>query len=302
MKTDKPKNMKPRLFISFSGGRTSALMTKLCFEKYGETHDIEVLFANTGSEHPNTLEFVHRCDQEFGWGVVWIEAFFNLDHGEGVTPRVVTYETASRNNEPFHWFIKKNGLPSPENPSCTNRLKEDPMHKYIQQVLGWEKGSYDTAIGLRADEMDRVNAFYKSLRFIYPLLDMGVTGEMVKLELMTWDFDLDLPSDAYGNCVGCWKKTKRKLLTLITDAPEHFAFWKTMETQYRYHKPSKKMKKFRLPRVIQRKHKTTKMLEFEAQQGRFTPYRDASHLQTDLFDPIMDHSLGCGESCEVGHG
>lgn len=32
--------MKPRLAISFSGGRTSAVMTKLCLERYRESHDI----------------------------------------------------------------------------------------------------------------------------------------------------------------------------------------------------------------------------------------------------------------------
>jgi len=39
---------KPRLAISFSGGRTSAVMTKLCVDKFSNTHDIEITFAHTG--------------------------------------------------------------------------------------------------------------------------------------------------------------------------------------------------------------------------------------------------------------
>ena len=66
--------MKPKLAISFSGGRTSAVMTKLCVEKFKDTHDIAIIFANTGCEHENTLDFVNKCDKHFGWGVVWIEA------------------------------------------------------------------------------------------------------------------------------------------------------------------------------------------------------------------------------------
>ena len=84
---------KPRLACSFSGGRSSAVMLWLCLKLYGDTHDILITFANTGSEAEETLRFVHAVDQHFADGkVVWIEAEFH-EAGRGPTAKVVTYET-----------------------------------------------------------------------------------------------------------------------------------------------------------------------------------------------------------------
>ena len=81
--------MKPRLGISFSGGKTSAVMSKLCFDKFRETHDISITFANTGCEHEETLKFVDQCDKHFNWGVVWIEAVVQPQKGKGILHKVV---------------------------------------------------------------------------------------------------------------------------------------------------------------------------------------------------------------------
>ena len=49
--------------ISFSGGRTSAYMLKKIIEAYDGTlpDDMHVVFANTGKEMPQTLDFVRDC-------------------------------------------------------------------------------------------------------------------------------------------------------------------------------------------------------------------------------------------------
>jgi 3'-phosphoadenosine 5'-phosphosulfate sulfotransferase (PAPS reductase)/FAD synthetase len=50
-----------RLLVSFSGGETSALMTKLCHERLSDQYDeILTVFSNTGQEDEATLEFVDR--------------------------------------------------------------------------------------------------------------------------------------------------------------------------------------------------------------------------------------------------
>jgi hypothetical protein len=76
--------MKPRLAISFSGGRTSAVMTKRLLEKCKDTHEISVTFANTGCEHPLTLDFIRDCDKHFGFGTVWLEAEVSPEEGVGI--------------------------------------------------------------------------------------------------------------------------------------------------------------------------------------------------------------------------
>jgi len=292
-----PSESRPRLRISFSGGRTSALMTKLCVDKMGQTHDILITFANTGCEHEKTLEFVSQCDIHFGWNVVWLESVFNMDRGKGVVSRVVDYKTASRNGEPFEEYIQKNGLPNPMNPRCTDRLKEMSMDHYTHKMIGWKRGSYQTAIGIRADEMDRMSPNYKEKGFIYPLASMGYRKGDVKAALLEWPFDLDLKSEAYGNCVWCWKKSHRKLLTIAKNHPEHFEFPLRMEREYGEHRLSDAEPS---PRVMFRKNTSAVEILAEAEIGAFREYSDSDYLQPSLFTFDMDHSSGCGESCEIG--
>ena len=207
-----------RLAISFSGGRSSAVMTRLAVQQYSATHDIVVTFANTGAEHPRTLDFVHDFEQNTGINVVWIEAEVNPEQGQGTRARVVTYETASRDGRPFEDVVAKYGVPGPGLPQCTSRLKLEPMQAYLRYDLEWTANSYQTAIGLRADEMDRIN--YRGLvsgQLIYPLIDAGITKGQVIAAMAREPWDLDLPGEHYGNCVTCWKKSDRKLYTIAQD-------------------------------------------------------------------------------------
>lgn len=61
--------------VSFSGGRTSGMMLWHVIEAFGGTlpDDVKVVFANTGKERPETLDFVERCSQRWGVPVVWLE-------------------------------------------------------------------------------------------------------------------------------------------------------------------------------------------------------------------------------------
>ena len=287
---------KEKLLISFSGGRSSAVMTKLCLKKYKETHDIVVCFANTGCEDEETLKFVNRCDKEFGWDVVWIEANYTITEGVGVTSKVKSFETASREGEPMLWHIRKNGLPSKTNPSCSNRLKETAIKHYIEKRLNWPLHSYFTAIGLRVDEMRRVNAKYKERKFLYPLLDHGMNKDMVGIEMQSWPFDLMLKNDAHGNCKWCYKKSNRKLMTLYTEDPKAFQIPLAVEMKYQNYKHGKTDK---VPfRRIFRGNKTARELILEAKKGGFEMYHDEIELQSDLFHPELDEGSSCSSSCE----
>lgn len=62
--------MKEKYQISFSGGRTSAYMTKMLIDNLGDVYDFIVTFANTGLEDEKTLQFVKNCDDYFGFNTV----------------------------------------------------------------------------------------------------------------------------------------------------------------------------------------------------------------------------------------
>ena len=288
---------KPRLAISFSGGRSSAVMLKRCLERFDDTHDILITFANTGCEDERTLDFVHAVDQHFADGrVVWIEGEFH-ESGKGPTARVVTYETASRGGEPFRAAVEKHGVFCSTHPQCTSRLKEEPMIAY-RRSCGWDAGTYDTAIGIRYDEADRCSSKAREKRFIYPLVQEKWRKRDVNRFMVQFDWDLNLPNDAWGNCVWFWKKSFRKLMTVAKHEPDAFDFPGEMERRFgtinRGDQPQPD------PRVFFRDRHSAQDIVKRAFTESFIEYADDKYEQQELFDDWWDVGSGCGESCEVG--
>jgi hypothetical protein len=284
---------RPRIAISFSGGRTSAVMTKLLIEKYSATHELLVTFANTGQEHPATLGFVKQCDERLGFNTVWLEAVVDPEKGKGVRHKVVSYHTASRDGRPFRDYIAKYGIPNMGSPKCTGVLKEDVMKHYLSSV--WGRGTYATAIGIRADEESRVSVRAVEARFIYPLVDLGYTKEKVIAEVRTWGFDLTIP-EHYGNCTWCWKKSYRKLLTIAKEAPGFLDFPRKMEDEFGHFKVTPATASPDGRRLFFRKHKSVADI-FEDAKKPFEPFTDKHHIE---YDENLDFGVGCGESCEIG--
>lgn len=292
--------MKEKLCISFSGGRTSAVMTKLCMEQYKDKYEMIVTFANTGCEHEETLKFVDMCDKHFGWNVVWLEAVVNPQKGKGIRHRVVDFNTASRKGEPFEAVVKKYGISNANFPNCTRDLKEYVINSYFRSI-GWKKREYYTAIGIRADEMDRVSSTAKDKKFIYPLVTADWTKEMVKNECATWPFDLQLKGEHWGNCVWCWKKSLRKLMTLALEDETIFDFPNRLE---KAHCMKARSDKFKGPFYFFRSNNSAEDILKMAKTTEFEPYSDKL-LEKQYIDParyILDIDLGssCGESCEIG--
>lgn len=287
-----------RLLISFSGGETSAYMTWWILQNWRARYDdILVVFANTGQENEQTLEFVRRCDEHFGFGTVWIEAV--QYHGERRSAgfRVVTFETAARDGAPFEDAIRKYGIPNSKFKDCTRNLKQRPIEAY-GRANGWEAGSYDLAIGIRADEFDRVSAAAKARRIVYPLLK---EHPMTKPKINSWwaaqPFRLELKG-YQGNCKWCWKKSLRKHLTIISENPEHYEFPRRMEAQYGLIGPEfAKGSVDGYRRTFFRGNMGVDDLfaEYQRKKNSFVP----AHDEAAVFDPDYDVGAGCEESCEV---
>ena len=221
------------ILISFSGGRTSAFMAKLLMEHRALADRPKVVcFANTGKEFQATLDFVNECDVRWNLNVVWLEAVVNPKKGKGTTFKIVNYETAAKKGEPFEAVISKYGIPSKQFPHCTRELKQLPIRRYIQS-LGYS--DWDTAVGIRADEKHRLNRGSDS-NFNNPYFPLG--GDLISVDenfIRRWwdqqDFDLEL-KDYQSNCDLCWKKSKRKRLTLINENQSVADWWNEMEARY----------------------------------------------------------------------
>ena len=271
---------KTPLRVSFSGGRTSAFMSIWLKQNMAHIFDLRFIFANTGWEHPDTLRFVNEVDRRYGLGVVWVEAVVNPEMGEGTTHRVVTYETAARNGEPFEAVCAKYGLPNQTFKHCTRELKLKPIQSYFNST-GW--AGTMTAIGIRADETRRVNAkTAEAGKLIYPLVSMIPTSKDEVLAYFEgFDWDLRIPEHD-GNCVRCFKKSDAKLLKGFREAPDSFAFPIKLDHLYRSVGPNN----IPGPRRMFRGHRSAEALvaEFQAADPSYRP-------------PTADG--GCSESCEV---
>lgn len=274
---------KSRLFVSFSGGRTSGRMAHEIKHRYADRYDLLFGFANTGLEDERTLQFVDRCDREWGLSVVWVESVTHLDTRKSSTHRVVNFETAARDGRPFEKMIEKYGIPCKPFPHCTRELKANPIKSFLKSV-GW--GGCKMAIGIRADELSRVRA---DPRFVYPLVHWFPT---TKPEVNDWwaeqPFDLGI-QDYEGNCVTCWKKSTKKLLRLAKERPEAFDFMARMEATH--------------PRVGAEFRKDPEALPRTFFRGRISAENIRRMAQdataTDPPPDEPDTNSGCSESCEA---
>lgn len=274
---------KKLLNISFSGGRTSGYMTKRIIDEWSDKYEFVVVFANTGLEHPKTLEFVHNCDTHFGFNTVWVEGVVHYGERRSSTHKIVTYETAARNGEPFEAEIKKYGIPNTQFPSCTRELKLRPMESYIRS-LGVDPDSIPTAIGIRADEKRRVSKEAGAKNIIYPLIDTWPTD---KQDVLDWweDQPFDLGIDEFeGNCRGCYKKSFAKHFMQIRRDPTVYDWHRRMEDQYRDFGPQKGQ------RVFFRGNTDTRGLFKLFEEHGDDPGRASK---------VAFESGGCSESCEV---
>lgn len=223
--------MKPRIKVSFSGGRTSAYMAGLIKRTCADTHELLFTFANTTREDDRTLIFVDQVDKYFDLNLVWLEAVVDPREGFGTTHRVVDFNTAKRDGSVFRDVVRKFGIPNQVFQPCNRELKLRPMHSYCKSI-GWD--SYTTAIGIRADENRRVDKKSAPPNIWYPLRDTWPTDKQDVLSY--WEdqpFDLQI-EEFEGNCLACFKKSNKKLFQLIATRPEVFDFHRELDSEFEY--------------------------------------------------------------------
>lgn len=219
----------PLYVVLFSGGRTSAFLSKWVKEYDSKYQNKIFIFVNTGKEREETLEFVDLCDKNFHLNLIWLEAVINSKHGSGTTYKVVDFKTASRKGEPFEQMLKKYPLPNNAGVmNCTRELKQRPVESYLRR--NYKDVHIVKVIGIRHDEQHR-----KSIRdqnVIYPLCEEIKTDQkFIRNWWKNQPFDLKL-KDYEGNCDLCFKKSLKKRLTIISESPKSAEWWLDMENKY----------------------------------------------------------------------
>lgn len=286
------KILKKKLLISFSGGRTSAYMLWWLINEWEDRDnwEMKVVFANTGKEHEKTLEFIERCSIEWMVDVIWVEAKHKdengnpySDKGWSVKHKMVSFKTASRNGEPFEEMISLLGIPSTNAPFCSKQLKKFAIESYLKSI-GWE--DYITAVGIRVDEVDRVNENWKDDNLLYPLIQFNsYTKTLIMLWWGNMPFDLEVP-EGLGNCDNCWKKDIKTLTNNAKKHPQTFDWWQRMTDKYGHLNP----------RDVELKP------PFNFYRGNISPNKifNLAYYQLDQLSLFAEQEKldGCSESCE----
>ena len=220
--------------ISFSGGRTSAFMLHEILQANGDLPErCQVMFANTGREMPETLDFVHECGEKWDVPIVWLE-YDRIENKPAFN--VVNHNSASRSGKPFETLIgqTRNGraLPNQQWRFCTEELKVKTLSRYLTRQLKWL--SWFSAIGIRADEAHRTKTKRRGRQIHwYPLHEAGVAKRDIFDFWQRQPFDLQLESvngtTPLGNCDMCFLKSEKILANIAKTMPSKADWWIRME-------------------------------------------------------------------------
>ena len=215
--------------MHFSGGRSSAYLLHEIITANRQTPNLRVVFCNTGREREQTLQFVRRCEAEWGWPITWLEYHFDPQRRGGrLDPKhravEVDFYTASRDGQPFQELIKASKiLPNVAMRKCTAELKINTTDRWCRRVLGWPR--HRDLLGIRYDEPRRwKRALMKECRAEYPLMHAGVTETDVLDFWAQNSFNLAIPS-SLGNCDLCFLKGRSGLLRVMRAEPDRAAWW-----------------------------------------------------------------------------
>lgn len=246
--------------VSFSGGRTSAYMFWRILAD-GIEPDVHVVFANTGKESPETLDFVDECARRWGVKIRWLEyrrtvlpeyrsderreaaamaraarssEYVPVDGEPGFVE--VDYESASRRGEPFENLIDMMGLPNVTTRMCTQEMKIRVIKRFMLS-LGYSE--WTNVVGIRADEPKRVARMRNAdadqrWENSLPLADEGIVKDDVLRFWRVQPFDLRLGIDENGetyagNCDLCHLKSTGKRVRVAREKPEALAWWERQE-------------------------------------------------------------------------
>ena len=264
--------------INFSGGRTSGYMLNAILEANGSLPDrCEVVFANTGREMPETLDFVNEYSVHWNVPITWLE--YELREGKP-TFKKVSHNSACRDGKPFETLIQHNRrLPSPYQRFCTKELKINTMRRYAREKQ-WSK--WTTAIGIRADESHRAVVKDDSKETCwYPLNDANVSEKDVLDFWGKQKFDLRVVK-GFGNCDGCFLKSEKNLATLWKLYPERAKWWARQESL-----------------VFKGKEDKADFQRFKGQVDRTASYEEIGNFVNRQGDWIFDDEAIL---CQANHG
>ena len=231
--------------INVSGGRSSAYMLFHILQAHEGSlpANARAVFTNTGKEREETLEFVDRCDREWGVPITWLEYMYDPKAGgTRNSPRHLCVETcfdfASREGEPFEQLIDATRyLPNVISRKCTAELKVKTVERWARRELKVHPRDVQSVLGIRHDEPRRwKKALMEECKTEYPLVHAKTTQEEVQTFWKKHSFDLGIDSDQ-SNCDLCFLKGRNLRIRDLAREPERALWWLNMERKLIKNRP-----------------------------------------------------------------
>lgn len=190
--------MSERTVVWFSCGAASAIAAKLTLET---TPDAELVYCDTGSEHPDNKRFLSDVEKWLG--------------------KTVTILKSEKYADTWQVFKERRYLAGPKGAICTTELKKIPRFAFQRpddiQVFGYVKGEESRAARFREQNFD--------VDMRAPLIDQGYTKSRcidvirrARIEIPTM-YRLGYQNN---NCIGCVKGGAGYWNKIRKDFPEVF--------------------------------------------------------------------------------
>jgi len=130
--------------VSVSGGKDSTALYLWAIEQFGRT-GFRAVFADTGSEHPATVNYVRNLSElASGPEVEMVKADFS---------KQLAAKEKTPSGVPFLDMLMVKGPPSPKHQFCTEKLKLAPIRDWLESVRG--DADVFMYVGIRAAESER---------------------------------------------------------------------------------------------------------------------------------------------------
>lgn len=135
----------PLRIVSVSGGKDSTALYLWAKERWGQ--EFLPVFADTGHEHPVTLNYVRNIhEMAEGPKVHWVKADFSARLEKQGKPI---------SDKPFKDLITWKGrAPSPKAQFCTEHLKMRPIKEWLESIRK-DSDTVEMYVGIRAAESER---------------------------------------------------------------------------------------------------------------------------------------------------
>ena len=185
----------------FSCGATSAIATKITLQ---QRNDVRVIYINTGSEHPDSLRFLHDCEK-------------------GFKHPIEIYSSPKYKN---HWDVieRERFLNSPFGARCTLELKKKVRWYIEDEIKHWDAQIFGFDIS-ETKRADRFREQYPTSKAYFPLIESQLSKSDCLALLRKANIEIPMMYRLgyhNNNCVGCVKGGKGYWTKIKKDFPNVF--------------------------------------------------------------------------------